>query len=1007
MMQGNDDGPYSLSEVLLEELEAIKGSPVLAGDGHGVEIPLCDVFAGLPIRGHDESLNKRNERLRLRWVCDATHQLGLYDATREWGLAALCLSGGGIRSASLSLGLVQGLADKNLLRRFNYLSTVSGGGYIGSWLSAWLHHVGNADQVLEQLRSRRTHPDAEPAAIRHLRDYSSFLTPKVGLFSADTWTAVAIILRNILLNWLILVPAIGLPVVGIKLFAALLHQRLSASTEWFIALACLALSALAVGYKLFRLYSAELMTNARRAQKKFLQWSLTPVIAAGACFSWLVNQERTPADAIAYTVLPSTWPALQWWPMVVFALIVYGGAIAGAFVKASPKALGRTVLSGNRPFAFRPKDFGAWAAAVIVFATLVWFGAQSYARHHSEITLIGELCVKDPVACVPDAKRHAQPVRVNKEILLAVFGMPWFLLATLLAQTTYLLLRSYSREGEVEREWLGRASGWHFIAALAWVVLSGLVLLGPKLYYGADTIISNGGNWITGIGGLSGVVTALLGKSSLTPAQGAASDWKGISSNLVLAIAGPLFAAILLILLSVVFDWAVLGDGVAMYKACFSSDRDHALAACGTRYWIVLGLALFGVLLVADFFANVNRFSLHTLYRNRLIRAFLGGARAPRRQPDGFTGFDWEDNLRVGSLWGASAPTGANWRPYQVINMTLNLASTKRLAWQQRKAECFIVTPKFCGSADLGYRRTEAYGDPQGGISLGTAMAISGAAVSPNMGYHSSPSIAFLLTLFNVRLGWWLGNSGAAGGRLPKCQDELKRLLNFGRPGNRAPYAQEAPWLAIGPLLAELFGLTTDDSSYVYLSDGGHFEDLALYEMVRRRCRWIIVCDGGQDLGREFEDLGNAVRKIWIDLGVRIRFPNSPLLAATKDTKSEEMPYFALGTIEYLSDGNPTDPPTGKLLYIRPLVRGDEGAADFISYQRLHPDFPNQSTFNQWFDEPQLEAYRALGYHMIAALIDATGDPLPLTLSELFDRLAQLDPISLEQQLREIPPAEI
>jgi hypothetical protein len=620
--------------------------------------------------------------------------------------------------------------------------------------------------------------------------------------------------------------------------------------------------------------------------------------------------------------------------------------------------------------------------------------------------LISELCVKDPVACAPDAKRHAQPVRVNKEILLVVFGMPWFLLATLLAQTTYLLLRSYSRDGEVEREWLGRASGWHFIAALAWVLFSGLALLGPKLYYGADTIISNGGNWITGIGAFSGVVTALLGKSSLTPAQGAAVGWKSISFNITLAIAGPLFAAILVILVSVVLDWPVLGHGVAMYKACFPS-KGATPPTCDAWYWIVLGLALLGVLLVADFFANVNRFSLHTLYRNRLIRAFLGGARAPHRQPDGFTGFDWEDNLRVGSLWGTGTPTGANWRPYQVINMTLNLASTRRLAWQQRKAECFIVTPKFCGSSHLGYRKTDAYGDPQGGISLGTAMAISGAAVSPNMGYHSSPSIAFLLTLFNVRLGWWLGNPGAAGSRLPKWQDELKRLLNFGRPGNRAPYAQEAPWLAIGPLLAELFGLTTDDSSYVYLSDGGHFEDLALYEMVRRRCRWIIVCDGGQDPGREFEDLGNAVRKIWIDLGVRIRFPDSPLLSATKDTRSEEMPYFALGTIEYLSDGNPTDAPTGKLLFIRPLVRGDEGAADFISYQRLHPDFPNQSTFNQWFDEPQLEAYRALGYHMITTLVDATGDPAPLTLAEFFERLGELHPISLEPLLRDIPASEI
>jgi hypothetical protein len=102
------------------------------------------------------------------------------------------LSGGGIRSASLGLGLIQGLADKNLLQQFNYLSTVSGGGYIGSWLSAWLYHTRDAFRVLAQLRSARADADDEPPSIEHLRDYSSYLTPKLGLLSADTWAAVAI-----------------------------------------------------------------------------------------------------------------------------------------------------------------------------------------------------------------------------------------------------------------------------------------------------------------------------------------------------------------------------------------------------------------------------------------------------------------------------------------------------------------------------------------------------------------------------------------------------------------------------------------------------------------------------------------------------------------------------------------------------------------------------------------------------------------------------------------------
>ena len=160
-----------------------------------------------------------------------------------------------------------------------------------------------------------------------------------------------------------------------------------------------------------------------------------------------------------------------------------------------------------------------------------------------------------------------------------------------------------------------------------------------------------------------------------------------------------------------------------------------------------------------------------------------------------------------------------------MLNIALDLFEAKRLAWQERKAEPFTVSPRHCGSALKGFRPSCEYaGKKAGGITLGTAMAISGAAVSPNMGYYSSPSISLLLAFFNVRLGWWLGNPGWQGNN---------------------SYATEGPDFAIKPLLQEAFGLTTDDKRYVYLSDGGHFEDLGLYEMVRRRCRFIVVVDAG------------------------------------------------------------------------------------------------------------------------------------------------------------------
>ncbi|MGB7042449.1 MAG: hypothetical protein WBD83_23060, partial [Xanthobacteraceae bacterium] len=338
--------------------------------------------------------------------------------------------------------------------------------------------------------------------------------------------------------------------------------------------------------------------------------------------------------------------------------------------------------------------------------------------------------------------------------------------------------------------------------------------------------------------------------------------------NIVLAVTGPIFVAGLIIGLSIGLDAALFDDSLIQR---LQASKD-AVSLWPTLEWLLIGSGVIVVIaLVASYCVNINRFSLHALYRNRLIRAYLG-ASCPVRHPDPFTGFDGDDNIRVQKLW-SKKPEDNKHRLFHVINIALNVVSTKRLAWQERKAESFTVSPLHCGSAYIGFRPSDKYGDGpdkhkkvkcddskkattknaeaeqpttdydkqrKWGIALGTAMAISGVAVSPNMGYHSSPSISLLLALFNVRLGWWLGNPGKNG-----CET----------------YQTEGPKWAAKPLFYEAFGQTTDESRYVYLSDGGHFENLGLYEMVRRRCRFIVVIDAGCDPNFAFEDLGNAVRK--------------------------------------------------------------------------------------------------------------------------------------------------
>ena len=272
-------------------------------------------------------------------------------------------------------------------------------------------------------------------------------------------------------------------------------------------------------------------------------------------------------------------------------------------------------------------------------------------------------------------------------------------------------------------------------------------------------------------------------------------------------------------------------------------------------------------------------------------------------------------------------------KPLHVVNLTLNLVEANRLAWQQRKAQPFTVTPLHCGNFELGYRRSSHYGGPDG-ISLGTAAAISGAAASPNMGYRSSPAAGFIMTLLNARLGAWLGNPGPAGARTWK---------------------HAGPRSAIRSLVNEAFGLTSNQNEYVYLSDGGHFENLGLYEMVLRRCHGIVVLDSGCDPDFSYDDLGNALRKIRIDLRIPITFDD----AAMQPLRGRRL-RCSMATIRYGAvDEGAKD---GWLIYVKPMCLGNE-PPDVANYGRSNPEFPHQSTNNQWFDETQTESYRMLGAH--------------------------------------------
>ena len=826
-------------------------------------------------------------------------------------LAALCFSGGGIRSATFNLGVLQGLATRGLLDRFDYLSSVSGGGYISSWLAGWIHRRGTLASIraeLEGPQGGRIDPEAHP--LRHLRAYGNYLTPRLGLLSLDTWTAIVLFVRNLLLNWLVLVPILA-GVLALPLLA-IASWRPCPSPGGSFAVGLVLGTIGLVFMNGLRAVASEEVDGRRTASR--LEWfvplGLLPLLAGTVLIVAAVGS----VDSASST----TFGDARWWPWC--ALLGLGMPL-GAFVVSIPVqwgiAKGRHVQTPD--LALVALD-GAALLVVGVIETMLyagvaalWAGAWTSWPHHAGVML--------------------GPVLVLGPLLL---GKTLFVALSSLTEGS----RRESEYGDALREWWARWSAWIVIALVTWVAVSAVAFLSPWLLRIAWLRLT------TYLGTVSlGPIISWLGKGVATPGKDPREGGGWTQFGITLGV--PVFCVLLAMLISTGTQALIVAMPVGAFRA------DDAVVLPPLAAIVVVGVLLASGL-VAGAFVNVNRFSLQALYRNRLVRAYLGASNIERR-PNFFTGFDPADNLRLATLQ-------AN-RPFPVINMALNLVAGANLAWQERMAESFTATPLHAGCPELGYRPASAYGG-RNGISIGTAVAVSGAAANPSMGCNSSPAVTFVMTLFNARLGAWLGNP--RGGRFHSDGPRLS-----------SPY-----WM-----VAEALGLTHDAGSYVNLSDGGHFENLGLYEMVRRRCGFILVCDAGQDVDCRFDDLGNAIRKIRIDLGIPIRFlpPGIPIFSKAEGSRQPRRGYCAIGTIGYGEVD--AGAPAGTLVYLKPAIVGDE-PCDVSNYARASKEFPHETTADQWFSESQFESYRALGKFEVLT-ISGGGSGGSMTLTELQEAVSR------------------
>jgi hypothetical protein len=320
--------------------------------------------------------------------------------------------------------------------------------------------------------------------------------------------------------------------------------------------------------------------------------------------------------------------------------------------------------------------------------------------------------------------------------------------------------------------------------------------------------------------------------------------------------------------------------------------------------------------------SDINHVSMHRFYRDRLLEAYM-----PKLKGDEAT-FTPADTFYLKKI--KIKQTGA---PYQIVNTNLSTTGSKDKKYKKRGGANFIFSPKFVGSEALGYRKAEDY--IGGEMSLATAFSISGAAVDPNMGRSRSRPLTFLMTLLNIRLGYWLHNP------------------------NRNFYFKKHPAPPFWHLYAfkEMMGWgMNEERHYIHLSDGGHFENLGLYELVHRKCPYIIISDAGADPGYTFKDLARACELVRADFCAEVEIDTQPLHPDEETGYSDQACVF--GEIRY-ENGSPS-----KVIYIKTTMIEEGLPVDIHSYKRAHPKFPDESTTDQFFNEIQFEAYRELGFRI-------------------------------------------
>lgn len=837
-------------------------------------------------------------------------------------LLGLALSGGGIRSASFSIGVLQELAKQAVLPAFNYISSVSGGGYAASWYMAWAYrHQNGTEGVKVELSSSQAW-DGGP--LWWIRRHVSYLAPRLSF--ASMGDVIALVVAYVF-NW---IPVFALICLAIATTLIVPHVI----AEWAAAL----------------IHASPLLQSiALLAGLAFLVVLIGGLRRLTAYYRMPIRPIRPPSGlALVVTV---------WYTAIAVGIATIAPLLANIERSNLRDFLEAFEIASPRGFVAL---FSLWLFAYLAGILLAWILSRDAISHAIDTVRstifrqetydrgrLNRLPVPLPLVIVGVALGAISGALSTDFLLSRTDGEGIERYVTVVGPCAILIVAGselcnafisnpYMRE--IDRAWSARVGAWMLSGAVLWLFASGISLFADEIYLALANL------------GLVAKVVLFILMSIIA----AALIWRRTLVPIYLALTGIFLLAVSAAITTPIVTWwqAVIGPHV-WFLFLLSSGLTLCLAAL----------------------INVNRFSMHSVYREALVRTFLGasrlsaknmGIRSPSglkegelpqfapRHPDPITNIDDDDNPAL--AWMQSRPDRA--LPVFLLNAAVNGVSRGDVDGRAPRQWPYTFSQYFCGSPayGVGYSPTEKIFSRRGvkSLTLGTAMAVSGAAVSPTAGISTHPVKAFVFGVLNARLGLWIGN-----------------------PQYPTAVPLERPGLTGMSVLLEVLGVRRRFAKWIHLSDGGHFENLGVYELLRRGCSRIVAIDCSCDPDEKMSDLANAFRRARIDLGVVVRnedqddfMEDSPSrvqresarwgdngLTSPESDETREAACWKWYTIYYGENL-----PLGRLLYIKPSLKGTfELPIEVHQYAKNSPSFPHETTADQFFSEAQMEAYRALG----------------------------------------------